>query len=86
MTVYLVSESFVEIASSFAARDNTARIVLLEDAVYAARTLRSERPVYVIDEDIARRGLATKIPPSVQVVTYDQLVKMMEEEKVVNFL
>ncbi len=86
MTVYLVDEPFVNLAASFAAKDERARLVLLQDAVYSTRRVHSPRPVYVLDEDVSRRGLESKIPPSVQVVSYDQLVKMMEEEKVVNFL
>ena len=86
MTIYLVDEPFVGIAAAFAAKDEHARLVLLQDAVYALRSLRSPRPVYLIDEDVRRRGLASKIPPTVGVVSYDQLVKMMEKEKVVNFL
>jgi sulfur relay protein TusB/DsrH len=86
MTVYLVDEPFVELAVSFAAKDELARLVLLQDAVYASRKPVSPRPVYVLDEDVSRRGLASKIPPTVNVVSFDQLVKMMEEEKVVNFL
>jgi sulfur relay protein TusB/DsrH len=86
MTVYLVDEPFIDVALSFAAKDSGARIVLLQDAVYSSRRVRSAGQICVIDEDVERRGLKAKIPPNVQVIGYDGLVKMMEEEKVVNFL
>ena len=86
MTVYLIDEPFVDVALSFAAKDSGARIVLLQDAVYSSPTVREPAQVYVIDEDVARRGLNSRIPPAVHVIGYDGLVEMMEKEKVINFL
>ena len=86
MTVYLIDEPFVDVALSFAAEDSGARIVLLQDAVYSSPKVRAPGQVYVIDEDVARRGLKARIPPAVHVIGYDGLVEMMEKEKVINFL
>ena len=86
MTVYLVDEPFVDIAIAYAAKDRTAQIVLLQDAVYSVARVRASSPVYVVADDIARRGLSSRMPPSVHTITYDELVAMMESERVVNFL
>lgn len=85
MTVYLVDEQFYEDAVSYASRDTESKVVLLEDAVYFA-TRPATVPFFVMRDDAARRGLESKISSSVKIITYDDLVKMMEEEKVVNFL
>jgi sulfur relay protein TusB/DsrH len=42
--------------------------------------------VFAVEEDVARRGLREKIPRFVRVISYSDLVEMMEREKVVNFL
>lgn len=86
VTVYLVDEPFVGLAASFASKDSSARLVLLQDAVYASRNLSIPGGVYVIDDDVSRRGLKAKVPPAVHIITYEGLVELLEHEKVVNFL
>ena len=86
MTVYLVDEAFLEIALSYSALDKDARVVLLQDAVYHAVKGRAHGEVYVVEDDVARRGLRSRIDPSVHVIGYPELVQMMERERVVNFL
>ena len=85
MTIYLVDEPFIDIAVSYA-KDKSARIVLIQDAVYASATVHAPGEVCVIKDDVARRGLQSRIPPGISVIDYDELVRMMETEKVVNFL
>ena len=84
MTVYLVGEAFLNTALSYSSSDT--RIVLLEDAVYSAVKGPAREEMYVVNDDVTRRGLKSKIPPSVHVISYTDLVKMMELEKVINFL
>ncbi len=86
MTIYLVDEPFVDTAVSYASLDSEARVVLLQDGVYSAARITTLKQVYVIEDDIARRGLGSTIPPRVHVISYDELVQMMKEEKVINFL
>lgn len=86
MTVYLVDEAFCDIAFSYASTDGNARIVLLEDAVYFALKGRLGRETYALVDDVNRRGLNSKVPSSLHLLTYDDLVQMMEKENVVNFL
>ena len=86
MTVYLVDEPFVDIAISYAAKDRTAQIVLLQDAVYSSQRVSTTVPVFVVADDVFRRGLSSRIPPSIHTISYGELVAMMERERVVNFL
>jgi sulfur relay protein TusB/DsrH len=84
MVVFLVDEPYVDIAISYAAKDEDPKIVLLQDAVYSASRVGGLSEVYVVEDDVTRRGL--KVPATVHMVSYNGLVQMMEEEKVVNFL
>ncbi len=59
---------------------------MLEDAVYAVTKGKVGGNVYVLSDDVNRRGIKSKIPSSVRVIGYTDLVKMMEADKVVNFL
>ncbi len=74
----------MNVALSYSSSDS--RLVLLEDAVYAAAKGSIVGNVYVLSDDVNRRGLKSKIPSSVHIISYTDLVKMMETEKVVNFL
>ena len=41
-------------------KDTTAHIVLLQDAVYSAARVQAPAPVYVVADDVARRGLSAE--------------------------
>ena len=86
MTLYLVDEPFADIAFAYAAIDPAARIVLLQDGVYIARNGTFKGEVYYIGDDAVRRGLAGAFPSGAHAIGFDELIGMMEEEKVVNFL
>lgn len=86
MTIYLIDEPYLEVALEYAKKDGAARLVLLQDAVYAALTGRVRGEAYVIESDVSRRGLNARMPSSVKVIGYTDLVQMMEKERVVNFL
>ena len=86
MTVYLVDEPYLDAALAYAKMDGAARLVLLQDAVYAALTGRVQGEAYAIENDVSRRGLKARMPSSVKVIGYSDLVRMMEEDRVVNFL
>lgn len=86
VTVYLVDEPAVGVAKLYASQDPTARLFFLQDAVYAALGGEVKGMVYVLREDLVRRGLEARVPAGVRVVGYPDLVSLMEEEKVVNLL
>jgi len=86
LTVYLADEPYLDVALAYAKMDGTARLVLLQDAVYAALTGKVQGEAYAIENDVSRRGLKGRMSSSVKVIGYSDLVQMMEEERVVNFL
>ena len=87
MTLYLIDEPLADIALSYAAEDKDARIVLLQDGVYLAQKGEVRGEAYVVKDDVSRRGLGTHtFPPNVHAVGYDELVQMMENDRVVCFL
>jgi len=86
MTVYLIDEPFTEIGLSIAADGPTARVVLVQDAVYRGRDEGIRAGTYAIRDDVSRRGLLGALRPGVQVIGYDALVEMMEAERAVCFL
>lgn len=86
MVVYLIEESSYELAKLIASKDDNAHLVLLEDAVYLAASPKQIGEVYAISEDVERRGLKSKLKSSTHLINYDQLVELIEKEKVVNLL
>jgi len=86
MTVYLVDEQNLEIAAAYAKMEKDAQIVLLQDAVYSALAGKVPGNAFALRSDVSRRGLSERMPKSVKVIDYPDLVQMMEKERVVNFL
>lgn len=84
--MYLVAEPFLDIAISYAAEDSDPHIVLLQDAAHASPKVKAPGEVYVMEEDVAQRGIRSILPSNVHVIRYDRLVEMMERERVLNFL
>jgi tRNA 2-thiouridine synthesizing protein B len=85
LTVYLIDEPFADVGLSYASDDPNASVVLVQDAVYLARG-DLEGKVYVLSDDITRRGLAHSISSAVHVIDYPTLVDMMAKERVLCFL
>jgi tRNA 2-thiouridine synthesizing protein B len=81
-----MDEPFADVGLSYAANDPEARVVLVQDAVYLAHGGGLKGLVYAIAEDVSRRGLSGSIDSGVGLIGYDELVKMMEAERVVCFL
>jgi sulfur relay protein TusB/DsrH len=87
LTIYLVDEQFADMGLKYATDDPGARIVLLQDGVYVARSVALRGEFYVIRDDLTRRGLGTHaFPTNVHTIGYDDLVEMMEKDRVVCFL
>lgn len=86
LTVYLVDEPNLDIAVACASADKEGHVVMIQDAVYAALSEWKGPAAYVLKADVARRGLEGRVSSSVKVIDFQELVKMMEGEKVVNFL
>lgn len=86
MTLYLVDEPFANLAFAYAAKDPAARVVLLQDGVYVAKRGAFKGEAYYIRDDASRRGLGDSFPAGAHSIGFDELVAMMDTDKVVNFL
>jgi sulfur transfer complex TusBCD TusB component (DsrH family) len=84
--LYLVDEPFASLAFAYAALDPSTRIVLLQDGVYVAKKGAFRGEVYYIGDDATRRGLTGAFPSGAHPIGFDELMVMMENDKVVNFL
>jgi len=86
LTLYLMDEPFAAVGLAYAANDPEARVVLLQDAVYLACKDGLQGKVYVVKEDVMRRGLTSSIRAGVETIGYNGLVELMEKERVLCFL
>ena len=86
MSIYLTDEPFAKSALAYAKEDQLAKVVLLQDAVYLARSTDFRGQIYVMAEDVVRRGIQSTIPANVHIIEYSDLIDMMEKDRVVNFL
>ena len=82
----MMDEPFAEVGLAYARNDPGAQIVLIQDAVYLACKAGLEGRVYAVKDDVTRRGLTGSVVAGVEMVEYDKLVEMMENERVVCFL
>ncbi len=85
--LYLVDKPYGANGLAFAAQDDDAVVVLIQDGVYLdlSEVSKAGRPLYAVKRDIERRGLANKLPSSVKTVGFDELVDLIVDHKVVNF-
>lgn len=83
MAVYLIDRRYSELALEMAEKDKDAKVVLIQDGVYIDTSLFKE--VFLVENDARKRGLSD-FPESVKLIDYDELIDMMEAEKVYNFI
>ncbi len=83
MALYLIGLPFAKTGLELAKRDSDAKVVLIEDGVYADGSGFGE--VYAVKEDVEKRGVASRVAGA-KVIDYDELVDLIVDNKVVNFL
>ena len=85
--LYLIDKPFGENGLRLAAEDREAQVVLIQDGVYLdpSALLHEGRPVYALGADVAKRGLADRLPAGVKPLDYAGLVDLIFLHKVVNF-
>jgi sulfur relay protein TusB/DsrH len=82
MALYLINLPFAKEGLDLAKRDGEAKVVLIEDGVYADASGFSD--VYAVKEDVEKRGVAPRLG-NAKIIDYDELVDLIVENKVVNF-
>lgn len=81
MALYLINLPFAKEGMELAKKDSEAKVVLLEDGVYADASGLGE--VYAIKEDVEKRGMGSRMG-STKIIDYDELVDLIVDNKVVN--
>jgi sulfur relay protein TusB/DsrH len=86
MALYLLDGRYTKLGLELAKKDANAKVVLLQDGVYADVSLLAESgEVYFIKDDLVKRGM--ELPhPQAKVITYPELIDLIEKEKVYNFV
>ncbi len=82
MALYLINLPYAEVGLDMAKRDSDAKVVLIEDGVYADASGLDN--VYAVKEDVEKRGVAERVGGA-RIIDYDELVDMIVDNKVVNF-
>ncbi|MHB1390107.1 MAG: DsrH/TusB family sulfur metabolism protein [Thermoleophilia bacterium] len=83
MALYLINLPFAKEGLALAEKDSDAKLVLIEDGVYADASGFGE--VYAVGVDVEKRGVASRIG-NAKVIDYDELVDLIVANKVVNFV
>ena len=81
MALYLINLPYAAEGLDLAKRDGEAKVVLIEDGVYADASGMSD--VYAVKEDVEKRGVASRLG-NAKIIDYDELVDLIVANKVVN--
>ncbi len=86
MALYLVDKPYGQNGLALASIDKEAKVVLVQDGVFLGTGKLPGTEVYAISEDIEKRGLQDAVPSSVKRIGYEELVDLIVENKVNNFV
>ena len=82
--LYLIHKKSSAEALALAQEDREAVVVLLQDGVYLDISSFNKTQVYAIKWDVDIRGLNQRIPGTVKLISYHDLVDLIVANKVVN--
>jgi tRNA 2-thiouridine synthesizing protein B len=80
--LYLVDRPLAEVAFRTVARDEDARVVLIQDGVLLDPDV--DCPTHAVARDAEVRGV--DLPPGVEAITYDTLMEMVVEHETKSFV
>ena len=82
--LYLIHKKSSAEALALAQEDREAVVVLLQDGVYLDISSFNKAQVYALKWDVDIRGLNQRVPNTVKLISYHDLVDLMVANKVVN--
>lgn len=86
MALYLINKPFAEIGLDMAKRDDDAKVVLVQDGVYVdVSVLEGKKEILFIEADAQKRGVKD-FPENAKEVSYEDLIDMIAEQEVYNFI
>lgn len=80
--LHLIDEPMADIGLRTAADDPDATVVLIQDGVFLSPDLDSE--LYAVEKDVNVRGV--DLPDEIERITYGDLIEMIVENEVKNFV
>ncbi|MFC6765145.1 DsrH/TusB family sulfur metabolism protein [Natrinema soli] len=80
--LYLIDEPMADIGLRTAVDDPEARVVLVQDGVFLSPALDAE--LYAVKKDVDVRGV--DLPEEIEEITYDDLIDLIVENEVKNFV
>ncbi|HHT9135345.1 MAG TPA: DsrH/TusB family sulfur relay protein [Candidatus Avalokitesvara rifleensis] len=85
--LYLINKVYGENGLKLARLDANAQIVLIQDGVYidVRRFVGLKVKVYVVRNDVEKRGLVDRVHEDMELIDYDRLVDLIVQNKVINF-
>jgi sulfur transfer complex TusBCD TusB component (DsrH family) len=85
MALYLIDKKYGDLALDLVEMDASAVIVFIQDGVYLKYAQSNGRKIFYVSEDVELRGIKD-LPENAEITSYDNLVDMMTQEKVYNFI
>lgn len=82
--LYLIHKQSSAEALALVQEDKEALVVLLQDGVYLDTSRFGKAQVYALKWDVDVRGLNQRMPAPVKLISYHELVDLIEANKVIN--
>lgn len=84
--LYLVDKQFESSALPLIELDDEAEVVLMKDGVYIRLDKIRAKKIYAIKDDVEKRGLKDILERKVTLISYPELIDLIEVNKVANFI
>lgn len=85
MSIYIMDKTNIETGISYAKMDEEAKIILIQDGLYASPELFEGMKVFAFSDEVTERGLDEILPQSIEKITYDEGIDIMADEKIISF-
>ena len=85
MSIYIMDKTNLETGMSYAKMDENAKIILIQDCLYASPEIFEGMKVFAFSDEVTERGLEEILPQSIERITYDEGIDIMTDEKIISF-
>jgi sulfur relay protein TusB/DsrH len=86
MAIYLIDKSYSDLAIDLANKDETIKLVFIQDGVYTdISRITGNNEIYCIDRDLELRGIENPSERT-KIINYEELVDLIVSDDVINFI
>jgi len=85
MALYLIDKKYADLSLELALKDESSKVVLVQDGVYLDLSALEGKEIYYIEEDAKSRGVKN-LPEAYKKISYEELIDLMVAEAVYNFI